>query len=212
MQQQAHQSSSTSSPCSSSQPQNGMGHHSGVGQQQHNNHHHNGSESVSLASGGSSNSASHMTSLAQPYAAEASNFGPSLYHHHLNLHNHQLNGFSANAAGHYNLHPHLHAHHPYNKASSTSPVATVGGGGGSQIHGGGSATTIGSVGSSASRSPSEVESTGINADYLGTYHPHHQGFYTSLHHHNMNIASHHHHHPYQHMVRSNGTYIDFVPR
>lgn len=190
-QQQQQQQSSAST--------NGMSHSGGgAGGQAH--HH------QSLT--GSSESGS-LTALAQPYAAEASNFGPTtLYHHHLNLHNHhhhQLNGFSANAAaGHYNLH-HSHLHHPYNKAiSSTSPEAGVG------VQ---NVTTTGSAGgSSASRSPSDVES-GMSAEYLSSYHPHHhQGFYSSLHHHNMNISGHHHPHPYQHMVRSNGTYIDFIPR
>lgn len=187
------QTSSTSSPCSSNQSQNGMS-HSGGGrhqQQQQSNSHSQSSESGSLPT--------HMlpsgTTLGQPYAAETSNFGPTLYHHHLNFHNHpQLNGFSANSAGHYNL----HYPHPYNKATSTSPAAGQ--------HGVSHVVPAVGSGGSSSRSPSEVESgtTSINADYLGTYHPHahHQGFYSSL----------HHHHPYQHMVRSNGTYIDFVPR
>lgn len=180
-QQQQQQSSSTSSPCSSSQSQSGMSHSGGGGgggqqAQHHQSHHSHASDSVSLAT----------HHLGQPYAAEASNFGPSLYHHHF--------------SGHYNLHhPHLHPH-PYNKAASTSPVAP-------QHAGSVAASTTGS-GGSYSRSPSDVDNgSAMNTEYLGSYH--HQGFYSSLHHHNMNIAG---HHPYQHMVRSNGTYIDFVPR
>lgn len=184
------------------------------GAQGHNNQQ-TGSES------GTNTTTSHGMSLGQPYAADASNFGPtSLYHHHLNLHNHpQLNGFSGNAAaaaatGHYNLHhPHLH-HHPYKTTTSANPTSSSSTSPGQQHA---AANTLGSSGSS-SRSPSEGDGAtatgGMNAEYLGTYHPH-QGFYSSLHHHhhhhNMNLAG-HHHHPYQHMVRTNGTYIDFVPR